>query len=172
MSEGSRRKIGGLTLASVLLLSAAAILVWHSQASSMSPSPEKAYFYDLEGDTLFAAPITEVAPIVGPSGKTTQQGEGTAVLARVFSCGSCGREADRFVGYLETTSPGTKAALGAGGARRPPSMGRDLAQARMIASVEDTTQWYPAADPQAVKIVDDALARCGSGGKLLTCTPK
>lgn len=65
------------------------------------------WYFDLNTGKYFAA-AGELAPINTPSPGDQPAG----VRARLFSCGSCAKEADRMLGWLEKFSPEGKTKLG------------------------------------------------------------
>lgn len=97
----------GVTLVSVLIL--LVIIVWLllPEKGIESQQHKRDWFYDLNTGRLFVARAGQIPPIQAPSGPLPD-GQPAGVKAYVFSYMDEPNEAERFIGFLETTDPNAK----------------------------------------------------------------
>jgi hypothetical protein len=129
---------------------------------------EKAFFYDLSEQKLFAGPRAKVPPIKGLKGP-----EEDAVRAVVISTN--GNATDRStwkIAYLEKYSPEAKRQLEraqAGGG--PPELSRtEILSHRFVKRLNDP-RWFPMDSAEAEHIVSEWAAPGPDGTSPLVCTP-
>jgi hypothetical protein len=150
MGGPSKRVLAAVVLLAVI----AACAVWVTlrlRSGGAPPVPDKAYYFDLETGELFVDAAGKVVPFKRPSGND-------AVLAHVYSCGDCGKEAERFVGYYEALSQEAIA---------NPAL-RYMQASRVVS--KDAGEWFPMNSPDAQRVMDVA---CSDGTKeaLKRCPP-
>ena len=129
---------------------------------------EKAFFYDLSEQKLFAGPRAKVPPIKGLKGP-----EEDAVRAVVISTN--GKSSDRStwkIAYLEKYSPEAKRQLeraqAGGGA---PEMGRSEILAHRFVKRLNDANWFPMDSAEAERIVTEWALPGPDGTSPLVCTP-
>lgn len=117
--------------------------------------PQKGWYYDLNTNKLFTAERGLTPPIQAPSGRTPD-GRKAGVRAYVLSYVYDPNEAERFIGFLETTA--TKEML-ANAPERPRDTGdvTQWARNKMIRRVEDK-EWVPADSDEGRRIRAEVFA--------------
>jgi hypothetical protein len=114
------------------------------------------YFMDTSDGSLFVDKSDQLPPVAAPSGKD-------GVRAFVFSCGDCGDEASRFVGWLETYTPDAKKAISAPSDN--PEAGMDnyevVENGHMVCDPV-SKKWVMANSEQGFKIMDMIQNKCGT----------
>ena len=117
------------------------------------PRQVDAYYYDLNTQELFVAPMRSGSPIKAPS---DTGGEESGVLAFVFACGDCTNPANRFIGMLQRVETGVLAEapdIGVPMIRRP-----------------DDEQWFEESSNEAAELFNDITERCPNGD-FTNCLP-
>ncbi len=129
---------------------------------------EKDWFYDLNTGKLFVAKRGQLPPIKGPTGPLPN-GEPAGVRAYVFSFSSEPNEADRFIGFLETTDPNVdKSSIGPIDLR---VSGAEIwGKGRLIRKVEDD-QWVEANSNEGRAILGETFRRNEAGERPQYCPP-
>ena len=127
------------------------------------PRIAQAWFYDLNTGDLFLAPADSEDPIRTTSGDF--EGHPAGVRAMVFSCGSCNKADERFVGWLEMPDPGLSARQIDVAESLP---GEDAPSGLLIRS-EKGDQWYPFESVEAAAIMQAAQSVCREGEQLRPC---
>jgi hypothetical protein len=94
----------GASVGSVVLLLAIVIVLSLPKKVVPVEDYEKEWFYDLNTGELYAVRLGQTPPIEAPSGALADGGP-AGVRAYVFSYESEPNEAERFIGFLETTDP-------------------------------------------------------------------
>ena len=145
-------------IAVVLLLVSLGVIIMTLTPSSPNRVVE-VYFMDTADGQLFVEKSNQLPPIVAPSGK-----EG--VRAFVFSCGDCGDEASRYVGWLETyTAEAKKAITGTTENPEGPEGMVDnyelIENGHMVCDPQSKT-WVPANSEPGFKIMDQIQNKCGN----------
>jgi hypothetical protein len=94
-----------LSIASFVVLAIVIVwLLWPSSEYRAAAPPTKAWFYDLNTGKLFIAKTGLTPPIAAPSGPLPD-GRPAGVKAIVLSYIAEPNEAERFIGFLQTTEP-------------------------------------------------------------------
>jgi hypothetical protein len=131
---------------------------WRSSRFSEEPvveAPKQEWYYDLNTGKLFTAESGQTPPIKAPSGRTPE-GKKAGVRAYVLSYAYEPNEAERFIGFLETTA--TEEMLANAPARlRKPSGANKWARGKMIRRVTDA-EWVLADSEEGRKIRAEAFA--------------
>lgn len=142
-----------VVMLAVIALSVTAIL-WPGGGRSR-PLRRPIYFYDLGTGSLFVAPNTEVPPITAPSGKM-------GVRAYVYSCGDCGDEAQRFIGYLETYTPEAQRTMLALADQPDPRAVMEVEQTgRLVCDPKVSLEWFSVRDEIGLVIPERWATHCG-----------
>ena len=126
-----------------------------------------AWFFDRNTGEILPLPDTTEGPAETASGQ--YNGQPAAVRAHVYSCGSCYRKADRYVGWLEIPAQFVSAS-------RPPDepleedveSGEDVE--RLMVSAPENEQWVPMNSSRADEIMK-AVNRCAEG-EIRYCRPR
>jgi len=151
----------------VVLLGVAGIQAWRWLREGSGVS-EKAFFYDVSEQKLFAGPRNAVPPIRGLN--DTQP---DAVRAVVISTTANPRDKRSWkIAYLEMYSPELKQQMEAAQtAGTSPSMGRAVAQQhRFVRRVHDP-QWFPMGSPEGERIVTEWAVPGTNGITPAVCAP-
>lgn len=140
---------------SVLLVVVVAIQRLRPDEPPAVDVPQKGWYYDLNTDKLFTAERGLIPPIQAPSGRTPD-GKKAGVRAYVLSYVYDPNEAERFIGFLETTA--TEEML-ADAPERPRDAGgvTQWARNKMIRRVEGK-EWVPADSEEGRRIRAEAFA--------------
>jgi len=139
------RIIIGTTTASVLVLLIVVISVLIPEKTIEVEDYAKEWFYDLNTGSLFVARKGLIPPIKAPSGPLPS-GAPAGVRAYVFSYVDEPNEAERFIGFIETTDPNAEEReLGSAGI--PVGGAKQWGRGRLIRRLGDE-QWVPANSPQ------------------------
>jgi len=121
------------------------------------------WFYDLNTKELYIAPRDSKSPTKAPSdeGKDTMSG----VRAYVFSCGECGDESKRFIGYLEKFEKG-KVPEGLPPDSKPPIHRKVMIYAK--------GPWItlPNEGPDSYKDAQAVRDKCGEATETQECFPE
>lgn len=129
---------------------------------------EKAFFYDLSEQKLFAGPRAKVPPIKGLKGP-----EEDAVRAVVISTnGNASDKSSWKIAYLERYSPEAKRQLEraqAGG--EPPVLGRTEILAHRFVKRLNDAQWFSMDSADAERIVTEWAVPGPDGTSPLVCAP-
>ncbi|MFG0249180.1 MAG: hypothetical protein ACF8OB_09865 [Phycisphaeraceae bacterium JB051] len=152
-------------IAVVLLLVSLGVII-------MTLTPQRAarvvdvYFMDTSDGALFIDKSDQLPPIVAPSGKD-------GVRAFVFSCGDCGDESSRFIGWLETYTPEAKKAIET--PAEGPEGGMDnyevVENGHLVAAPNSNGQWVMANSEPGFKIMDNVQTNCGGDVAPKPCFP-
>ncbi len=171
------------TAAVVVVLAGSLGWLYYQSQPGGTRIPTKAYFYDLETGLPFEGPISQVPPVPAPSGKTVD-GSPVGVRAYVYTCSSCSKEADRFIGYLETSSEDAKVAaadLEKFENGQPTSTGapgsledyqRRIDEGHQVAKPDKPITWVTANSHEGALIVLARQSRCPDGKPATECFPK
>jgi hypothetical protein len=144
-----------VALVSVFVVVLVAIQQLRPDEEPVVETPEKEWYYDLNTGKLFTAEAGQRPPIKAPSGRTPD-GKKAGVRACVLSYVYEPNEAERFVGFLETTA--TEEVLANAPERlRNPSAANKWAQGKMIRRVTDA-EWVLADSEEGRKIRQEARA--------------
>ncbi len=121
---------------------------------------EKDWYYDQKHRRLFVGRRGQIPPIEAPSGPLAN-GEPAGVRAYVFSFSSEPNEADRFIGFLETTDPNVaKSSLGHVDLR---VSGAEIwGKGRLIRRVKDE-KWVPANSEEGRVILKETFRQNETG---------
>lgn len=133
--------IFGITGASVFLLLVIIIWLLIPDKTVETEVYEKEWYYDLNTEKLFTAKIGQTPPIKAPSGPLPN-GQPAGVRAYVFTYVDEPNEAEKKIGFLETTDPNwvrTESRAIVSGADAAEQWG----QGRLIRRLKDE-QWFPA----------------------------
>lgn len=171
--------LAALTL--LLLVSALSMSFYFSNYSGSKPSAD-VWYYDTATGATFRASGLQTPPIVGPSGKRDNEGEGTGVRAYLMTCGSCENEKERFVGYIERYTAEAKRVREAAEAKfhkpidhLPPAARAELGikpgagSGRRIAKPEKHPEWLTAESEDGAALIDSFMNRCGEGKPAVDC---
>lgn len=159
-----------IVLSIVAIVVCAVVLVGRSVPDEPSTPPElvsMAWFFDRNTGELLPLPDTTEGPVETDSGQ--YNGQPAGVRAHVYSCGSCYRKADRFVGWLEIPAQFVSAS-------RPPDepSGEDLEQGdgveRLMVRAPKGETWVPLNSSRADAIMK-AVNRCAEGD-IRYCRPR
>ncbi|NQU09161.1 hypothetical protein HQ590_00095 [bacterium] len=170
-------------VAAVVLIAATIHLVWQIRGPRGLAAPSQDWFYDLNTQQLFAAPLGTIPPVAAPSGPLPD-GKPAGVRAYVYSCGAC-EPAALYVAYLETytneararwmaaAQQGTSAADMPGDPNQPFEL---LAQPEDMSGIlvrgPDDAEWVARASGAGEQCVSAGLAsRCGAGLFPRRCYP-
>ncbi|NQU11620.1 hypothetical protein HQ590_12575 [bacterium] len=164
-------------IASVLVLVLAVVLILRQLRPPPRPAiPSQDWYYDLNTQQLFAAPVAQLPPIPAPSGPLPD-GSPAGVRAVVYGCQDCGA-ADRSIIYLETY---TAAARNEAATRlqvttdgRPPQFRPDSATGTgVLVSDPQELNWVDlgTADGQAIA-KRKTENRCPDGQAARACYPR
>ena len=154
-------------IVALVMFSIAGVLLWRFLHERNDVS-EKAFFYDLSKQKLFAGPRTGVPPIKG-----IDDAQEDAVRAVVISTsGTPDAKASWTIAYLEMYSPELKRQMEeAQTTGSSPAMGRALAQSQRLVRRLGDSQWFPLSSPEGERIVTE-WARPGPNGKVpVVCAP-
>jgi hypothetical protein len=147
-------------LVSVFVVVLVAIQQLRPDEEPVVETPSKEWYYDLNTGELFTAESGQSPPIKAPSG-STPEGKKAGVRAYVLSYVYEPNEAERFVGFLETTA--TEAMLANAPERlRNPSGAKKWARGKMIRRVTDA-EWVLADSEEGRKIRAEAFAANENG---------
>ncbi len=129
---------------------------------------EKDWYYDQKHRRLFVGRRGQIPPIEAPSGPLAN-GEPAGVRAYVFTYSNEPNEADRFIGFLETTDPNVeKSSLGHVDLR---VSGAEIwGQGRLIRRVKDE-KWVPANSEEGRAILKETFRRNEAGEAAHYCPP-
>jgi len=133
--------IFGITGVSLFLLLVIIIWLLIPDKTVETEVYEKEWYYDLNTEKLFAGKAGQTAPIEAASGPLPN-GQPAGVRAYVFTYVDEPNEAERFIGFLETTDPNwvqTESRAIVSGADAAEQWG----QGRLIRRLQDE-QWFPA----------------------------
>ncbi len=163
------RIIIGITVVTVFLLVVVVISLLSGPEAPEIKEFKKAWYYDLNTGTLFAAKSGLVPPIEAPSGPLPD-GSPAGVRAHVFTFAAEPNESDRFIGFLETMDP--NAAINSSG----PDGGRrggfaSWGEGKLIRRVEDE-KWVSGSSKEARAIFNDAFAPNENAERPRSCPPK
>ncbi len=150
-----------------VLLAVAGLQVWRWVRAERGVS-EKAFFYDLSEQKLFAGPRDAVPPIRG-----VNDAQVDAVRAVVISTTANPQDKrSRQIAYLEMYSPELKQQMEAAqAAGTSPAMGRAVAQEhRFVRRLEDT-QWFSLNSPEGERIVTQWATPGTNGITPVVCAP-
>jgi hypothetical protein len=139
---------------SALLLVVVAIQQLRPDEPEVVEPPQKEWYYDLNTGELFTAEAGLTPPIKAPSGRTPD-GRKAGVRAYVLSYVYDPNEAERFIGFLETTV--TEEMLAETPQRGGSSPAGKWAKGKMIRPVHDE-QWVPADSQEGRAIREEAFA--------------
>lgn len=157
-----------------------AAIVWQvgPNVTRVEPWPN-AWYYDLNTKKTFVSRITNLPPMPAPSGPTPK-GQPAGVWARVYACGSCEREGDRFVAWIEKLTPETKKQLADvlvqfkdGHRELDPFDAVNLwdQEGLLLAPTDNNDLWMASTSDEADAMKRESLARCGEGVSPLLCPP-
>lgn len=129
---------------------------------------EKAFFYDLSEQKLFAAPRGAVPPIRGINDAAED-----AVRAVVISTNDNPRDRKTWkIAYLEKCTPELKKQFeNAQATGSSPPMGRGAAQNQRLVRRLTDAQWFSLASDEGEKIVSEWLTTGPGGTAPVVCTP-
>jgi len=147
----------GVSVAVVVL---ASLVAWRATTDTGYSKPriqKMAYWYDLNTEELFEAPLTHELTMETDSGP--YEGGPAGVRAHVFSCTSC--RDGKFIGWLEKPNPNLKG---------EPKTDFEMARATLIRRVDDD-RWVPQGGAQGLRIIESIDARCSSD-EIKSCRPK
>lgn len=181
-----------VTLVSVvLLILAAAYVIFKPGAGAVAPQPRDRFYYDLGSDArdpidrLFRSRDADVPPIPAPSGKKMPNGAEAGVIAEVFACGDCSDRSRIFIGWLETYTKEARDRLlsGATEEEAPPALDPETglppapdlikeSQGHLMGSVDEKgdTQWIAFLSPEGNLIKFKLEAQCPKGDRV-RCQP-
>lgn len=146
-------------LAVVILILSLAFIIFTNRPQSYVPRVIDVYYYDLNAKQLFVDKSDKYAPITAPS-----SADSLGARAYVFSCGDCGDESQRFVGYLEMYTKEAKAMLENPQPMNPddPGIYPDVYEDGRLLRAADDTKWVKANSNEAFTIMDAVQTRCGT----------
>lgn len=156
------------TVSACVLLAVIIMLLWPEGTVKVEAS-EKEWFYDLNTSKLFTAKKGLTPPIDAPSGPLPD-GQPAGVRAYVLSYVYEPNEAERFIGFLETTDPRSRDANSASGEARV-SGAKQWAKGKLIRTVEDE-RWVPADSRVGQAIWEHAFRPNENGERPYYCPPK
>lgn len=167
MERQTLLKVG---LAFVLLFAGAVLIVTNLRGVSQTRgnAPAQAYFYDLESHQLFAASADATPPIPAPSG------EGKAVRAFIYTCGSC--KTDRRLVYLQMLTERAHDAASRMARLDQQERARlyDVVHQGTMVAAEPTNgsppRWVSIATPEGRAITQTSAAMC-DGKPATSCPP-
>lgn len=149
-----------VALVSVFVVVLVAIQQLRPDEEPVVETPNKEWYYDLNTGELFTAESGQTPPIKAPSGGTPE-GKKAGVRAYVLSYVYEPNEAERFIGFLETTA--TEEMLANAPERvRNPSGANKWARGKMIRRVTDA-EWVLADTEEGRKIRAEAFATNENG---------
>jgi hypothetical protein len=146
--------------------------------------PMSGYFYDLETDQIFVAPLNEVPPINVPGELPGTPPHG--VRAYVFACGDCNNPANRFLAWVETYTPEAKSRLLNSFDRPPEERGprgfpepdgrRFIGRGHLIAAPDPNNpdwkkHWVPFRSDEGTELLSRAQQRCNPQQATNICSP-
>jgi hypothetical protein len=123
-----------------------------------------AYYYDRNTRELVEAK-PEPGPIETDSGP--YKGQPAGVRAKVFTCGACGDESRRFIGWLSIPSDQLKRPRSA---KRVPAAQPGHSASIMIRRPGDRA-WVLASSEKAERIRDEVKHKCSRGARPKVCLP-
>ena len=135
----------------VVIIACGGFILMHMKKTSGPAVPSKSYYFDLKTGELFVDSAGKDVPFKRSNGDD-------AVLAHVYSCGDCGKEGDRFVGYYEALSQE---------AVTNPAV-RYTQAARLVS--KDGKQWFSTASQEGAQVTSITCPD-GSTKKIKPCSP-
>lgn len=171
--NGNPKFVIGLSAASSVLLLLIVITSLTASGPGVTREREKAWFYDLNTQQLFAAAGDDVPPIDAPSGALTD-GQPAGVRAYVFSRVSEPNESERFIGYLEMFTPEGKEMISTirkSGTKVTSDVIRQLNRNRLLRRPSDTN-WFPADSNDGRVVLEQFSTTDGSKQTLFDCSPE
>jgi hypothetical protein len=129
---------------------------------------EQEWFYDLNTGKLFTARSGQIPPIKAPSGPLPN-GQPAGVRACVLAYADDPNDAERFIGFLETTDP-TRQSDGARAAETNAGGIETWGKGKLIRRVEDK-QWVPADSSEGQAILTEAFMPNENGERPHYCRP-
>ena len=142
----SKPKLIALVLACFVIVAGLAWIYVQTRPPPSTDAPHRAYFFDLTTGKLFTGMSDRLPPVEVRSGDHVD-GMPAGVRAYVFSCGNCGDEQSRTIGYLETFTPKVRDLV----MNRPPDqegkppidLSGDIAKGQWVAKAPGQS-WKPA----------------------------
>lgn len=158
-----------VTVASVLMLLVVTIAVLIPERPARIPESKKAWFYDLNTGELFVDKADKVPPVEAPSGPLPN-GQPAGVKAYVLTYVSEPNEAERFIGFLETTDPNAqKSATEASEAET--ASHRQWGRGMLIRTLDDE-RWVRGDSGQGRTIRIEAFRPNENGERPIYCPPE
>lgn len=158
----------GIAAVSAFILLVTAIALFMPEKPPKLPEYKKAWFYDLNTKKLFVARSNKIPPIDAPSGPLPND-QPAGVKAYVFSYVYHPNEAERFIGFLETTDPNAEQTTP--DSPTPETFARQWGHGKLICRPDDP-QWVPGNSPQARIILREVLRPNENGERPQYCPPK
>ncbi|GAG43518.1 unnamed protein product, partial [marine sediment metagenome] len=169
LNRQNPKVIIGITVVTVLVLIIVVISLLSGPEVPEVKEYKKAWFYDLNTGTLFAAKKDLIPPIEAPSGPLPD-GSPAGVKAHVFTFTIEPNESERFIGFLETTDPNAEIEFGASGSRKIDSAA-SWGLGKLFRRVDDA-KWISGSSKEGRAILEEALERNENGKRALYCRPK
>lgn len=146
------RLVVGIAAASMLVFLVIVIsLLTAGEKTPDVTSARRVWFYDLNANKLFAAPVSKAPPIAAPSGPMPD-GAPAGVRAYVFTYGHGDDQSEPVIGYLETRASGVSdSAYHAAHEQFGPDWGKGLLVRRV-----DEPEWVAADDPAGRAVIEQA----------------
>ncbi len=165
-----------MVIGAVVMVCLALILViWELKPAGAPHAPDHCYFYDTSNGGITIEPIGAIPPMKGANGGNT------LVLAKFFSCTTCG---DKKLGYLLKYTASGKAAAeslahqSGGNLTASQSMQFNsslsqyqiaIASGTLVRLPAKGSRWYPIASPTGSKIARSP--RCSATALAKPCLP-
>jgi len=160
------RIVGGVAAGSVVV----AVVLTTCTLTGGPPAadlPTQHWYWDPAGQTLFAAPADSVPPLPSDADHPG------ALRARVYSCGDCSDQSQRFVAFYEFYTPDGRTAAQELASGAPSDRLEDLELQRgegLRYQNAETGEVIAADDENAAEVVNRPDERCGQG-KAVECFP-
>jgi hypothetical protein len=169
LNRQNPKVIIGITVVTVLVFIIVVISLLSGPEVPEVKEYKKAWFYDLNTGTLFAAKKDLIPPIDAPSGPLPD-GSPAGVKAHVFTFTTEPNESERFIGFLETTDPNAEMGPSEAGSRKINSAA-SWGEGKLFRRVEDE-KWVSGSSKEGRAILQEALEQNENGKRALYCQPK
>ena len=147
----STKRVVKLVILVIVIAACAVFIIMHVKKANTPPVPTRSYYFDLKTGELFVDAAGKDVPFKRANGND-------AVLAHIYSCGDCAKEAERFVGYYEALSQEAVA---------NPAV-RYTQAARIVS--KDGKQWFSTTSQEGAQVTSVACPD-GSTKNIKPCSP-
>ncbi|NQU09158.1 hypothetical protein HQ590_00080 [bacterium] len=165
----SKRSLIIGSLAGIVLI-VSIMFIWRS--ARRPPATTRTWFYDLNTDQLFPAPLGAVPPIAAPSGPQAD-GAPAGVRAYVLGCGGCDAS-QRFIAYLESYTEEARTRLDRAHETDPTEvvLSQYDESAGILVRQPTAGEWVERSSPAGQQVLADGTAnRCPAGVFPQQCYP-